>query len=336
MKKSFHVHIVGQGLAGSVLAIELANHGVNVTLSDDGHLSASSMVAAGMWNPLSFKKLNPGWNVAALLEAASETYSKLEHQLGARFYHPTELVRVFPTAAQANEWTERSELPSVLSYVIDGRDEEVDRSMKVPFGQGIVQQSGWVDLPVFLLSARQWLLEKNILVEKKRGENADITVNCTGYKAAEIDGWHWIPVFPNKGQVLRLLLPRLHTRRMVNFGKFLVPLGEHVYRMGATYEFNDPNPLPTEEVTEALLRDLSAVGVTEATVMDRQAGYRPTVPDRKPLIGMHPEDSRLAIFGGFGSKGVMLVPWCARQMVHLFIDGHPVHPQVDVQRYYRK
>jgi glycine oxidase len=313
----------------------LQERGVSVTVSDDGHASASSMVAAGMWNPLSFKKLNHGWNVPALLDAARTVYTKLERQLQCSFYHPTELVRVFPTAGQANEWTERSELPAVAPYMADGFDREVADALKTPFGHGVVKQSGWMDVPVFLRAVQVWLYKEG-LMSPTIPESADIVVNCTGFKAPHQPGWEWVPIYPNKGQVLRVHLPTLHTRRMVNFGKFLVPLGNHDYRMGATYEYNDANPLPTPSTRSALLADLCAAGISDVQVTDHRAGYRPTVPDRKPLIGMHPADPQKAIFGGFGSKGVMLVPWCAIEMADLLTHGRKVNAAVDVQRYFSK
>lgn len=347
---SVHIHIVGQGLAGSALALRLhqlreAGAAISFTIEDDGHATSSSMVAAGMWNPLSFKKLHQSWNAEVLIPAADALYTSFERLLGVKFYHPTELLRVFANAAQSNEWTERSEHTAVAPFIAEAKDDVFEKNFTAPFGYGCIQQSGWMDLPAFLKATRTWLMQNNYFVTRAESREAEdfpmntqpsIIVNCTGYRAAEIPGWEWLPIRPNKGQVLEVHLPGLSLERMVNFGKFMVPLGHEHYRMGATYEFHHPNPHPTEEVKSEILEALASVYKGDASVVAHKAGYRPTVPDRKPLVGLHPEDAQQAVFGGFGSKGVMLVPWSLHQFTALLLEGAPVDKTIDVGRYYAK
>jgi glycine/D-amino acid oxidase-like deaminating enzyme len=230
-----------------------------------------------------------------------------------------------------------------------------------------------MDVPTFLNATRAWLIKKNLLgaqaesrteapsdaqaksrtetpndaqaksrtetpndARAESREESTVVVNCTGYRAAEIPGWEWLPIRPNKGQVLEVHLPGLSLASMVNFGKFLVPLGEERYRLGATYEFHHPDPQPTEDVKNELLAALREIYSGEVAVMEHRAGYRPTVPDRKPLVGLHPEDASKAIFGGFGSKGVMLVPWCADQFIGHVLEGRNIDKSIDVLRYYAR
>lgn len=342
---SLHIHIVGQGLAGSALALrlhQLRESGIEIsfTIEDDGHTTSSSMVAAGMWNPLSFKKLSQSWNAETLIPEADALYPSFEALLGVKFYYPTQLLRVFANASQSNEWTERSEHAAVAPYIADAKDNAFEKNFSAPFGYGCIQHSGWMDLPTFLAASREWLKKRNYFAAldsaRAPGGRRLIVVNCTGYRAVEMPGWEWLPIRPNKGQVLELHLPGLRLERMVNFGKFIVPLGSERYRVGATYEFHHPNPSPTEEVKMEILEALQAVYNGESHVLEHKAGYRPTVPDRKPLVGMHPNDPNRAVFGGFGSKGVMLVPWSLQQFIALLMDGTPIDKTIDVSRYYAK
>ena len=62
-------------------------------------------------------------------------------------------------------------------------------------------------------------------------------------------------------------------------------------------------------------------------------GMRPTVPDRRPIIGKHPEYSRVAVFNGLGTKGVSLAPYFASILIQLLENGAPVNNEADVNRY---
>ena len=57
--------IVGAGLAGTLTAWELKKRGVDVTLCDNNSSSASK-VAAGLFNPVSFKRVVEVWNASCL------------------------------------------------------------------------------------------------------------------------------------------------------------------------------------------------------------------------------------------------------------------------------
>jgi glycine/D-amino acid oxidase-like deaminating enzyme len=46
--------------------------------------------------------------------------------------------------------------------------------------------------------------------------------------------------------------------------------------------------------------------------MEHFAGVRPTVKDRRPLVGTHAEYSAIHILNGLGTRGVMLGPSMAK------------------------
>ena len=71
-------------------------------------------------------------------------------------------------------------------------------------------------------------------------------------------------------------------------------------------------------------------------VVDQQAAIRPNVADRRPLLGRHPEHERLFLFNGMGSKGVMLAPYFAKQLVgHIYTNG-PIEPEADLNRFAKR
>jgi glycine/D-amino acid oxidase-like deaminating enzyme len=58
--------------------------------------------------------------------------------------------------------------------------------------------------------------------------------------------------------------------------------------------------------------------------------------DRKPVIGLLPDNAQIGIFNGLGSKGVLLGPWFARQFADYLIGNSDyIHPEADIKRYFK-
>jgi len=68
-------------------------------------------------------------------------------------------------------------------------------------------------------------------------------------------------------------------------------------------------------------------------VVDHWAGIRPASSDRRPLIGVHPKHKSVMIFNGMGSKGVMLAPYFARQLIKFMEEGEKLDATVDINRF---
>ena len=64
------------------------------------------------------------------------------------------------------------------------------------------------------------------------------------------------------------------------------------------------------------------------------AGVRPTVSDRRPILGQNPGSKNIYIFNGLGTKGVMLAPYFAKEMMKCLGDsGYCLDAEVDVRRF---
>jgi glycine/D-amino acid oxidase-like deaminating enzyme len=343
-KETRKIRIVGQGLAGSVLALLLDDLGYQVVVADDGHQSSSSAVAAGMWNPLSFKKLHASWIADQLIPCAFRIYPRLQQKLGSQFFFPCDLIRIFPDVKSANEWDERSVHPEMKQFIGDDKNKIPGNDFHAPFGFGVVKNAGWLNTKVFLTAARVYFTSKKMLVEGKVDHRQidqwlrekDIVVQCTGWKMAENAGFDWLPLVKNKGEVLTVSILDYETTDMFNFGKFLIPLGKGVFKLGATYELNPQHLEPTESAKKELLQDLKKSLAHPAVLVQHDTGYRPTVPDRKPLLGFDPDNHRSGVFTGFGSKGVMLIPFFAEMLIRHMCSGEALMKEVDISRYFSR
>src|SRR3954469_22667127 len=78
--------IVGQGLAGTLLAWEFERAGIAFAIADRGHENAASFVAAGIINPITGRRLVKSWRIETLLPAARATYHELGATLGLRLW----------------------------------------------------------------------------------------------------------------------------------------------------------------------------------------------------------------------------------------------------------
>ena len=70
--------VVGQGLAGSVLALKLIENGYSIKVIDKPELSSCSKVAAGIWNPVVFKRITKSWMIDELMPEMLNFYRQSE------------------------------------------------------------------------------------------------------------------------------------------------------------------------------------------------------------------------------------------------------------------
>jgi glycine oxidase len=96
--------IVGWGLAGSVLAWQFYLKGVGFQVNDSG-VNWSTRTAAGLVNPIVFKRMTKSWNADLLMPYAEEFYSKIEQILGVQLISRRPIFRVFASTAEENDWS---------------------------------------------------------------------------------------------------------------------------------------------------------------------------------------------------------------------------------------
>ena len=135
-----------------------------------------------------------------------------------------------------------------------------------------------------------------------------------------------------KGEILTLRIPRGdESRILIGGGGWLVPVGEGVFKAGATYEWNELNGEPTEAGRLRVSEILSGLGVEEWELVAHEAGIRPIVRRSMPLIGRLPDGA--VGFNGLGSKGSLYAPGVARRLVEWMIEGREIEEDLDVERW---
>src|SRR5690606_2397630 len=100
--------IVGQGLAGSAVAIQLLKHHKRIVVFDDPTANVSSRIAAGLFNPVTGKKMARTWLADELFPYLATYYREVEALTGSRFFYPMPIYRPFISVEEQNEWMARS------------------------------------------------------------------------------------------------------------------------------------------------------------------------------------------------------------------------------------
>ena len=112
-----------------------------------------------------------------------------------------------------------------------------------------------------------------------------------------------------------------------------MPLGNQLFKVGATYQWDNLNDHSTPKGLLELEDKLKLIIDCSFEVVNHEAGIRPSVIDRRPVVGLHPNQKNMYIFNGFGTKAVMLAPYFATQLTNFISNSSPINPDVNPNRF---
>lgn len=338
---SHDVIIIGQGLAGTVLSETLARRGLRVMMFDAPREGRASWVATGIVNPIVLRRTVLSWRASEMLAVAGAFYREMELRYDTTFWHPFPLVELFPTAQEAGIWQLRLKDPEMWRFLSRGAmNDPALAELPQPYGYGVVLRSAWLDARALLTAHRErWraagsLEEKEVRQEHVHhhaggvelfGRSAPLIIWSTG-PFADVPG-----LVPVRGEGLTVRMTGFPTRAMIHRGVFILPVAEDVFRIGATFAWNDVWAGATEEGKRSLLDRLQRLVPGPIEVLEHWAGVRPASKDRRPILGRtRPHE---VVMNGLGSRGVLLSPWCAQHLAEHLLDGLPIDAEVDVARF---
>lgn len=341
--------IVGQGIAGSVLAFTLWKRGATVRVVADER-PTSTAVAAGLYNPITGRKLVKTWNAEVLFPFLEQFYQSLEAEIGVKVLHPCHIYRPFRNAHEQAAYLKQCSEPDVAPFVdVHPDNSPFEHWVHNPLGGIQTTSSGWLNTQLFLQKVRTWLIEKNLFVSETF-DYQDLSINdtqltwknepygkvifCEGVSGAHNPWFGWLPFSPVKGELLQLEIKGIDTHHVVNQGVWLLPVGEGVFKLGATYEWDDLSWQPSAKARDYLLSKVQPWLKVPFDIKAQLAGVRPATADRRPFVGLHPIHKSMGIFNGFGSKGVSLTPYLAASFVDLLESQKELDPEVNIERYF--
>ena len=343
--------IVGQGIAGSMLAYKLLQSNIPFVVIDKAALSSASKVAAGLMNPVVFRYLTLSWKCPKLFHQAENFYRQFEAETGQVVYHPTNILRVFGQD-EPEKWKAKIMAPGfdeLLDEVIPAYF--VSNSFLAPHGYGRVKKAAWVDILKLVSLVRNMLIERSLHIDEQfdhqrlilenngvRYENltADAVVFCEGHLATKNPWFQFIPFRPVKGEVLTIRVKNLKLDEVVNKDIFILPLGDDLFRVGSTYDWADLSEETTSQAAATLTEKLKNILLLPFEVVEHQAGIRPAVADRRPVVGNHPVHPQLYIFNGLGAKGALLAPSFSEGLILQLLKNKEGESESDSKRFASK
>ncbi len=339
--------IVGCGLAGIAFCEELRTHSKSFIVFDNNS-QCSSNVAGGLYNPVILKRFTSVWKSEEQLEVALPMYNRLERLLNIKLDYKIPVRRRLTSIEEQNDWFVASDKPELSQYMASTLIKNDNSYLEAKYSLGEVLKTGRIDTKSLILAYKSYLKANNQLFETEFDHEAikfnTKTSDYKLFKAKHIvfsEGFGIknnpffkdLPLQGTKGELLTIHAPNLKLDYVLKSSVFVIPLGNDIYRIGATYEWKDKTNKITEAAKEELLAKLKVFLNCDFEVIDQVAGIRPTVSGRRPLVGRHEKHKNLYVLNGLGTRGVMIGPYVASKLYHYIEKEAPLDQEIDCSRF---
>ena len=340
--------IVGQGIAGSLLAWFLEKAGKPFIIIDNNHQYAASKLAAGIINPITGRRFVKSWMIEELMPFAKETYQEIEKALGIEVWKDMDIIRFFANNAEGNNWLSKSTWEGYNKWLKKEKDGAYLADIIFDeAGFGTVNGAK-IDLGALVKAMKTYFQEKRKIraelfdyqlleIGKDSVQYKDIlakkVIFCEGYRAAQNPWFAHLPFESAKGEVLIIRIPSLKTSDIIKKHLFIVPLENDLFWFGSNYEWEDLTNEPTQIGKADLVEQLKGILKVEYEIVHHLAAVRPVLKDRRPALGLYKEHSAIAIMNGLGTKGTSIAPYWAKKMVEHLTEGKAIPAEVSVQRF---
>lgn len=342
--------IVGSGLAG----ISFAEHALKnnkTILVIDNKSQHSSRVAGGFYNPVILKRFSEVWNAQEQLVLMDKFYDEIETKLQRKFNFKLPILRKFFSIEEQNNWFAASDKKNLAPFLSTKLISKKYQGINSPFDYGEVLHTGYVDTNLLLDCYHEYLEENNLALEsffdsgyieffdygiQYKNIQARHIIFAEGFGLYKNPFFNYLPLDGTKGEMLIIKATDLNLDVIINTSVFILPMGNDLFKVGATYNWQDKTDTPTEEGKQELLERIGEIIQCDFEIVDHYGGVRPTVRDRRPLIGTHPDYKSLHILNGLGTRGVMLGPAMAKALYDHIENNIPLDSEIDIKRYNKK
>ncbi len=338
-KNHFDICIVGQGIAGTLLGHFLESYGYKVLIIDNHHQHASSMVAAGIVNPITGRRFVKSWRIDDFLPAALEVYNEVATKLSIRPYTLSNVIRTLETTNDENNWLSRTTDALYEHYIVEDADtSEFEGFVNTPLAYGEISGAFHVHFANILKGYRDYwdaqgayldayLNYDDLIILDNAFRYKDFKfekiVFCEGFQGKSNPYFEKLNIQPAKGEVLFVRIEGAKFKKIYKDNIFLVHQYDDVYWVGSGYEWDFESDAPTENARVIIESELQRILKVPYQVVDHIAGVRPSTGNRRPLMRHHEQYPGMYLFNGLGTKGASLAPFFARQFARYIAEGNP-------------
>jgi glycine oxidase ThiO len=347
MTKAVEVIVIGGGIIGLSIALELRWRGLQVLVLTQNQQTAATNAAAGMLAPQAEEiasgalldlctfshSLYADWTDKLTMATGLETGYWECGVLAPRYDRPTD---THPTWQNRDQLVNHLPTDNLGAEVVGGywfdTDGQVDNRALYQTIQVAAELAG-VRVQTGVTVTAQDLQDLSLGVA---GLVADRYILATGAWSQEILP---VPVIPRKGQLIALQVPPKESLPLntVLFGTeiYIVPRQDGRIVIGATSEDVGFMAGNTSEGVKGLFDRAIRLcpALAKYPVIEQWWGFRPRTPDELPILG-YSADPRLILATGHYRNGILLAPATAQIIADLLFDKlHPLLSDCDYRRF---
>ncbi|MDX2186190.1 MAG: FAD-dependent oxidoreductase [Opitutaceae bacterium] len=298
MRQPGPVTILGQGIAGSLLAWELRQRRIPFRILDPGRGDGSSLVGAGIMNPITGQRLVPSWRWSAHLPIALEVYRGLGDAFGEHFVRPFRIQRLVAS---------RREERILASRIASG---ELRPHVAQTFPGGCWIEGAWqLDSRRLVCRLREMFRSWGVLEETEGSPDLGGTVICCTGAALQAGLGALQPV---EGAVIEFQTAGLEPGVILNRGVWVLPLDSSRARAGSTYWKSTTTAGERAEDIAQLSESVAELVRQPLHEVTTLTGWRVTTPDKHPVAGWLGSPGKFGVINGLGAKGALHAPALAR------------------------
>ncbi|WP_294284413.1 FAD-dependent oxidoreductase [uncultured Chryseobacterium sp.] len=336
--------IVGDGYAGLFFVHQLIRNNKSFVLFSEGRKSASQ-VSAGIINPVVLKKFTTFWKAQEQIDFLKSSLQEIEQYTGKNYLIDASIHRIFHDENEQKLWLKKSENEE-LNHFLDKNFDRLE-GVKNDFLAGKVNQSARLDVNGFFTGLFNFLEDNGFLRKEKfnyqelNTENSEYKnfrftniLFCEGMGVTKNPFFSDIPVNPNKGHHIKVKLSqKIPGNITVKKKHFLFPVNNELYFYGGTYDREQLHDQVDDSAVEQLKKGLSEIYSAGFDIADVNVGFRPTVKDRRPIIGRHPQHPHLYVFNGLGARGILNGCYFSKSLYDFIEEGIPLPSEVSLDRF---
>jgi glycine/D-amino acid oxidase-like deaminating enzyme len=338
--------IVGQGIAGTVLAWHLMAQGHTVKIIDAEDAGTPSRISSGIINPYTGKRLTQVENFKGIMDVARGIYAVTGVKLGTNLLSETGILTFHASAEARQLFLKKQSADNQYLHINDDED-KWHELFNFNNGAGTIAPAYRLDVAKLLTASRAYFAQHDLLIAEDMSwancvvtddavRYKDITANmlicCEGPRAITNPYFSWLPFAFNKGEVLLVAIHGLPAELLYKFDYFVVPWKDELFWVGASFQWEYPHVNPTQEFKAAATAALDRMLKLPYTVIDHWSAQRPSTKDYSPFVGIHPLYKRIAVLNGLGTKGSLMAPYLAVCLTDYVVKGVPLPPSVDISR----
>jgi glycine/D-amino acid oxidase-like deaminating enzyme len=367
--KRFDLIVIGAGLAGSAVAWQAYARGLRVAIIDRQEPQTSSRIAAGLVTPITGSRAASSWGWDEFFPVADDFYRRIERLTAQSLWHCRPAWRVYRSRLEQeqveNKWISEDRMSEEISHsriLVQHIDVGSDKGVIAPWGACSMEPATRLDTELYLDATKSFFESRETFLVADIDCNHDVclsedglvSVSSLGLKTGQLvlcqgvgaRSNHWfasLPLHPARGDILCVASNQLATDNVLHADAWTVPIGNQHYLVGATYDRTNKagddshNDAESLRFRQQLIDRFEAIAVGtfsngDHRLVSQRSAIRPASYDRHPLIGRHPQVKNIHCLNGLGSKGTLMAPLLAIELLDSIVRDQSVRSSVQWNR----